>query len=406
MHLDSEMKTIAFFSIPAYGHIRPTLPVVEELVQRGCRVIYFIDETHRDAVAATGCEVRVVPNYTGMPQVVPKTGTGIAAVLTEQAYRTLPMLLEQVAKEDIGVIVHDSFCIWGMCVALLTNIPSVRSCSVLMGAAPPLPDHSALSALWSFLREEFTVSDWLHFRKFRRKLIRERNVPPPLRLGFTTADRTLVFTSKELMPTSDQLDERTQFIGSSFSNTGAPTDFNVPDPGDRPLIYISIGTTFTNEPGFFESCKRAFGSTDALVVMSLGRHVDPKSLEPWPENFTVGPYLPQLDVLRKASVFVMQAGGCSVMEGLWHGVPLVMVPLINEHWYNVKLVEPTGAGVLLKKEDVTAERLRDTALAVHADPRYREAAVRMGDTFRAAGGPPRGADVILDFCPEARPAET
>ena len=31
----------AFVSIPAYGHVNPTLPLVAELVSRGHRVTYF-----------------------------------------------------------------------------------------------------------------------------------------------------------------------------------------------------------------------------------------------------------------------------------------------------------------------------------------------------------------------------
>jgi UDP:flavonoid glycosyltransferase YjiC (YdhE family) len=32
---------LAFVSIPAYGHVNPTLPLVAELVARGHRVTYF-----------------------------------------------------------------------------------------------------------------------------------------------------------------------------------------------------------------------------------------------------------------------------------------------------------------------------------------------------------------------------
>ena len=45
---------IAFLNAPAYGHIYATLPVVEELVNRGHRVSYVVTEKFVDVVRAAG----------------------------------------------------------------------------------------------------------------------------------------------------------------------------------------------------------------------------------------------------------------------------------------------------------------------------------------------------------------
>jgi UDP:flavonoid glycosyltransferase YjiC (YdhE family) len=44
------MAKLFFFSIPAYGHVNPTLPVVTELVQRGHQVIYFNSTTFEQVI--------------------------------------------------------------------------------------------------------------------------------------------------------------------------------------------------------------------------------------------------------------------------------------------------------------------------------------------------------------------
>ena len=48
------MTKYIFLGIPAYGHVNPTLPVVQELVKRGQDVIYYLPEQFKSAVQATG----------------------------------------------------------------------------------------------------------------------------------------------------------------------------------------------------------------------------------------------------------------------------------------------------------------------------------------------------------------
>ena len=46
------MATICFFSIPAHGHVNPTLPLVRELTARGHRVLYYNTEEFREKIEA------------------------------------------------------------------------------------------------------------------------------------------------------------------------------------------------------------------------------------------------------------------------------------------------------------------------------------------------------------------
>ena len=50
------MATIVFFSIPAQGHVHPTLGVVRELTARGHRVVYYSYEGFREKIRAAGGE--------------------------------------------------------------------------------------------------------------------------------------------------------------------------------------------------------------------------------------------------------------------------------------------------------------------------------------------------------------
>jgi UDP:flavonoid glycosyltransferase YjiC (YdhE family) len=53
------MTTYAVLCIPGHGHVNPTLAVAQELVARGERVFYYVDEEFRPAVEATGATFRL-----------------------------------------------------------------------------------------------------------------------------------------------------------------------------------------------------------------------------------------------------------------------------------------------------------------------------------------------------------
>ena len=48
------MPKALVFSVPAHGHINPSLPLVKELVGRGHEITYFTTEDYRPRVEATG----------------------------------------------------------------------------------------------------------------------------------------------------------------------------------------------------------------------------------------------------------------------------------------------------------------------------------------------------------------
>ncbi len=132
--------------------------------------------------------------------------------------------------------------------------------------------------------------------------------------------------------------------------------------------------------------------------MSIGRRLDPSALGDLPGRFLVRGHVPQIEVLKHASVFVSHAGMNSVNEALWFGVPLVLVPQTNEQDIVARRVEEIGAGVRLGGLDAGPDGIRDAVLGVLGSGSHAAAARRIGDSFRAAGGWRRAADAIEEMC--------
>jgi MGT family glycosyltransferase len=208
----------------------------------------------------------------------------------------------------------------------------------------------------------------------------------------------LVYTSKELQPLADQFDDSYRFVGAMIS---PPRDVDFPFPEyveGRTLIYISLGTVRTDRLDFFRACLSAFQNIEYLVVMSVGRNIDIKELGPLPSNFLVYNFVPwQLEILKKAKLFITHGGVNSVSEGLFFGVPLLFFPQTLEQNFNARLAEDVGAGKILKESELEADKILQLAKRLIETDTYRKAAQLIGDSLRSAGGPRRAVQEIEDF---------
>jgi len=207
----------------------------------------------------------------------------------------------------------------------------------------------------------------------------------------------IVFMPRIFQPAGETFDERFVFVGPSILPRKDAQAFPLDRLEAQPTLFISLGTAFNNRPDFFKLCLRAFDNQPWQVVMAHGKHVDEAALGAVPQNFLLAPYVPQLEVLQQTSVFVTHGGMNSVMESLYFGVPVVVVPQIIEQEKTAQRCAELGLGIALDPNDLTAEKLRAAVDQVHHTPSFREHVLAMQQTVRAAGGYQRAVDAISNF---------
>jgi MGT family glycosyltransferase len=128
--------------------------------------------------------------------------------------------------------------------------------------------------------------------------------------------------------------------------------------------------------------------------MSVGRSTPIESLGHIPENFIVRNFVPQLEVLSRAALFITHAGMNSVHEGLFYNVPLILTPQQMEQRLVATRIEDLGAGVRLTSTTPSATEIAALVQRVMSEPIYRGRASIIGESLRAAGGSPRAVDEI------------
>lgn len=382
------MAKIAYVGLPAHGHTNPTLPVMKELVQRGHKVLYYNGASFQTKVAPTGVSFRTLPEP--MP-----TEREVSEALHE--FINAPLMLSRISRhlahyliaeferEQPDLVIYDSTAMWGYIAARTHEIPQVCFITtfVLDGSQGAIGLGTMARFLWSALPHIPKLLKWR--RNMAQEFGKENSG------GITEyADLNIVFTSTEFHPKNHFVDERFRFVGPSIDPTTRDGDFPLEQLSNGTKVYISLGTINHLDLAFYKAVFTAFTNYPAQFILSIGKNSDINQLGPIPSNFIVRNYVPQLDILQQVDAFITHGGMNSIHEGLYYGVPEIVVPHQFEQLLNGKRVAQTDAGILLGDRrpygKVGAHELKQELHNLLNEPKYRQNAEHIGQSLRDAGG--------------------
>ncbi|MBA4533293.1 macrolide family glycosyltransferase [Brevibacillus halotolerans] len=397
------MARVLYVTIPAEGHVNPTLGLVKQLVDNGEEVVYMCSEEYRARLAQTGAQFLA---YQLDEQIFRELGFNPTEIrhplqFTDFMLRGIiephiPEILRQVENDSFDYLIFDSLFGWGgEILGKRLGIPTI--CSVTNFAfAGPL----------SKIIEEIDAGDldvealYERLTNTAQSIASACNVAVPAIEDITRqyGQIKIVFTSRDFQPDADKLDDSYIFTGPSITPRLDAPSF----PLDRlraqydKVVYISMGSILNKDIEFYKFCFEALQDIPAQFVLASGQGTDMSSLEDRiPHNFIIEPYVPQLEVLQQADAFITHAGMNSASEALYYNVPLVMIPLSSDQPLVAKQVEEFGAGITLDKSQLTPEALKSALLQVLNESAYKQHAERLGDSLRNAGGYKEAASRIM-----------
>lgn len=399
------MSKIMVVNVPAHGHTNPTLPVVRELVARGHTVLYYNGEEMCGKIEQTGVDFRPynvrLPSSKEISQRLRRMIDG-ALIFIELSEQLTPLLLAEAASEQPDVIIYDSAAAWGYITGRKLHVRHVCSITtfVLDGARGVLTLRDLGTHLWQALPHLPRILNWQ--REMRRRY-------GAAHVGGITeyGDLNLVFTSRDFQPESSRIDDTFRFVGPSIDPSMRNEDFPFNVLDGRRLVYISLGTVHNLDVTFYRTVFAAFADYPAQFVLAAGLHSDASLLGEVPANFVVRPHVPQLEILQRAHAFITHGGINSVQEGLYYGVPQIVVPHQFEQLINARQVVRHGSGILLGGQPpygrVSTAQLRGALDRILNESTYRTNAAQVGQTLRDAGGTVRAVEEIEAFLGASRP---
>lgn len=384
---------IALITIGASGHVNVTLPFVTELVRRGVRVTYFATEDYRKTVSFTGAD------FVAFDSILTKPGQDIAKdmiaelplrFLSEADY-IISQILPILEKDRPDAIVYDTLALAGRLAVAALKVPSIQiypsyAANDKFSSAksfPPVPDtHPARAAakeLANDLTKRFGVPHLDIFEIFEG-----------------AAEFNIVFILRAFQPAGETFDDSFVFTGAQIAPRDNAGTWQAPDNG-KPIIYASLGTLFTDWPEFFHMLFAATKDLPVNVVASIGKTLTAEKLAPIPENVTVANYLPQLDILQKADLFITHAGTGSVMEALSYAVPMIAIPMMPEQGITAARLAELNLGITFDKNTLTTEMLKTAIEKVLGDPAYQKKADFMQEEMKKSGGYELSASKIIEY---------
>ncbi|XP_035692474.1 UDP-glucuronosyltransferase 2C1-like [Branchiostoma floridae] len=145
----------------------------------------------------------------------------------------------------------------------------------------------------------------------------------------------------------------------------------VQSSGDDGVVLVTFGSLVAAMPAdIADMLAAAFARLPQKVVWRYAG-TPPPSLGP---NTKTMEWVPQIDILAhpKTKAFVSHCGYNGVAEAMYHGVPLVGMPLFAEQFDNIARMVARGIAVSLDIHTVTSEEVFQAITSVISDPSYKE----------------------------------
>jgi MGT family glycosyltransferase len=178
-------------------------------------------------------------------------------------------------------------------------------------------------------------------------------------------------------------------IETSVRATDEP--WEPPDDDGRPLLYVSLGSLGSADVPLMRRLVEALGHTPYRYVVSKGPQHRDYELE---ENMIGAEFLPQVSVLPHVDAVLTHGGNNTTTECMWHGKPMLVLPIFWDQHDNAQRVHETGYGVRLPTYSFDDEQLVRALSGLVSDRALRGRSTAAGERLRQRPGTTRAAALI------------
>lgn len=381
---------ILMVNVPFSGHVNPTLALAEELVKRGHKVSYILNNEWKEQIEGIGAEFIPYRNH-GDFRVVLKNGRPKNLLEVLHMWKYVYDTIMEVG-EQYDVLIYEFYTFIAYAAGVRLGLKVIRQFSTFA------VNENNVNAMISSDNKEIKLLKNKLFLKLitkiicgKRKLATENVITEITKVPVKA---NIVYTVKEFQINKEEFGKRYFFAGPMIGKRKC----NVHIPYEKMtgrIIYISLGTIQNEQLSFYKKCIEAWKtSKDVSVIMSVGKKTDIQKLMPIPKNFYVYPYVPQLEVLEKSSVFITHGGMNSVNEGLYFGNRILGIPMDLDQYAVVKQVQELKLGYRLDKECVTPKVLRKIVRKLLRDDEIAKNVKKMSRRMQNAGGAKGAAEFV------------
>lgn len=427
----SNKLTVLIIPMDAFGHVYPAVGIGQQLLQKGHRVVFAIDQTWKGKLVKYGFEEELFSVYTEEEnkkaseywiKLLIETGIlqnktpleKISLFKPEQVFEKIkksePFIDKILEKIQPEVTISDTFM----------AVPSVVQRKIWINFAPFCPNEIKLdenspppySGNFIFNSLIFIIflclglpsNDRTHWKEFIDRYekidqdnkqimiewFRSRDVTPPLKEGWISPvsphlniysyPKEIDFTDLRLLP------ENWVRFDSFIRNEGEP--FEIPEKlNNKPgkLIYFSLGSIGSSDVKLMKRLIGFISESQHPFIVSKGMFGDKIQL---PDNCWGENHVPQTKVLEIIDLAIIHGGNNSLCEVFYFGKPMIVMPLFFDQYDNAQRVDEKGYGIRLKPYQCTKEQLLNSIEKLLDDEelnkKIKEASKRMHNDIKSS----------------------
>jgi MGT family glycosyltransferase len=217
------MPHIAVLSIPAHGHVNPSLALVRELVRRGYRVSYAIAEPFGDVVAGTGA-TPVLYDSTLTAAAWPEDALGGMELFLDEARHVLGQ--QRAALDPPDLVLYDIGALTARVLAAEWGVEAVQLSTSMVG--------------WEGFERDIPGVE-----RFYERLEAWHGLGIPGADYLGRPDRGLVLIPRVLQPHAELVSDRFAFVGPCLDERAHQGAWAAPD--GRPVLLASLGSAYNRE---------------------------------------------------------------------------------------------------------------------------------------------------------------
>ncbi|KAM5158675.1 UDP-glucuronosyltransferase 2B17-like isoform 2-T2 [Callospermophilus lateralis] len=150
----------------------------------------------------------------------------------------------------------------------------------------------------------------------------------------------------------------------------------VQSSGENGIVVFSLGSMVSNMP---DEKANIIAFALAQIPQKVIWRYQGKKPDKLGPNTRIYNWIPQNDLLGhpKTKAFITHGGTNGLYEGIYHGIPMVGIPLFADQADNIVHVKAKGAAVRLEYRTLTSADLLKALRMVINDPIYKENAMKL-----------------------------
>lgn len=398
----NQARRYLFVTMEGGGNVPPVLGAARQLVERGHHVRVLTEPCLQPAVESIGAEhlaftdtfVRtdrsedLIRDWEARspPAAVART---LENVILGPARQTAAAVARALDDAPADALVVDWLLPGAAAIGEARAIPTamlMHCINMLPGPGRPGGPFPPASGPLDRLRDRLL---WRMFRRLTDRhtasfnAVRAAHGLPPLATPleqYQRADRVLVQTSPAFDFLADPEPENLVYVGPVLDEpdwTGATWQNPWPADDRRPLVVLSLSTTFQGQRDRLQAAITALGRLDVRGLATLGPAMADQPFD-IPDNVIAVPSAPHGLVFPHAAAFITHCGHGSVMRALASGVPLVALPMGRDQDGIATRIRHHGLGLRPSPRPSAIARALQRVLS---DPSFRTAAQRLSATL-------------------------